>query len=43
LKNNKQIIERIKILIKEIDKIPFHGIDIPEPLKEIGKDIGAEE
>lgn len=30
---DKQIIDRIKILIREIDKNPFRGIGKPEPLK----------
>jgi toxin YoeB len=30
---NIRIIDRIKILIREIDKDPFKGIDKPEPLR----------
>ncbi|EHQ26628.1 Txe/YoeB family addiction module toxin [Mucilaginibacter paludis] len=30
---NKQIIERIKILIRDIDNSPFKGLGKPEPLK----------
>jgi toxin YoeB len=31
--NNLEIIDRIKTLIREIDKEPFKGIGKPEPLK----------
>lgn len=31
---NIRIVERIKILIREIDKDPFKGIGKPEPLRE---------
>ncbi len=32
-KTNKQIIDRIKTLIKDISRDPFKGIGKPEPLK----------
>jgi len=31
--NNPQIVQRIKTLIREIDKDPFKGIGKPEPLR----------
>ena len=31
--NNMQIIQRIKTLIRDIDRDPFKGIGKPEPLK----------
>jgi toxin YoeB len=31
--NNPQVVQRIKILIREIDKDPFRGIGKPEPLR----------
>jgi toxin YoeB len=31
--NNTQIVQRIKALIREIDRDPFKGIGKPEPLK----------
>ena len=31
--NNLQIIERIKILVRDIDRDPFKGLGKPEPLK----------
>jgi toxin YoeB len=31
--NNMQIVQRIKALIREIDRDPFKGIGKPEPLK----------
>ena len=32
-KNNKQILKKINILIKEIKREPFKGLGEPEPLK----------
>lgn len=32
-KNDMQIVDRIKILIRDIDRDPFKGIGKPEPLK----------
>ena len=31
--SNQKLIERIKILIREIDNDPFRGLGKPEPLK----------
>lgn len=31
--NNIQIIQRIKLLVRDIDRDPFKGIGKPEPLK----------
>lgn len=31
--SNKQIVQRIKTLIRDIDRDPFRGIGKPEPLK----------
>lgn len=31
--NNIQIVDRIKILIRDIDRDPFKGLGKPEPLK----------
>jgi len=39
--NNLQIIDRIKTLIREIDKEPFKGIGKPEPLKGTGANAGV--
>jgi toxin YoeB len=31
--NNPQMVDRVKLLIREIDRDPFKGIGKPEPLK----------
>jgi len=31
--NNMQIVHRIKVLVRDIDRDPFKGIGKPEPLK----------
>jgi len=41
--HDKQMVQRIKSLLKEIDRDPFKGIGKPEPLKEIGVVTGAGE
>jgi toxin YoeB len=33
METNSEIIEKIRSLLKEIKKTPFHGIGKPEPLK----------
>lgn len=30
---NKDVIEKIKLLVRDIDRDPFHGLGKPEPLK----------
>ena len=33
METNSEIVEKIRSLLKEIKKTPFHGIGKPEPLK----------
>ena len=41
--SDAEIIDKIKILLRDIDRDPFRGLGKPEPLREIGRGIGAEE
>ena len=40
---NKLIVDKIKTLVREIDRDPFKGIGKPEPLRAIGVAIGVVE